>query len=49
MLTQQKARCEAERSLQRYTWASDTFALGMFLVSSAHIANSGIAVPALCL
>ena len=25
------------------------FTLGMFPVSSAHIANSGIAVPALCL
>jgi len=24
MLTQQKARCEAERCLQRYTWASDS-------------------------
>ena len=49
MLTQLKTRCGAEGCPQWYNRASTALALGMFPVSSAHIANSGIAVPALCL
>ena len=49
MLTQQKTRCGAEIASSSIIGLQTALALLMFLVSSAHIANSSIADPALCL